>query len=109
MGKVDELQDAVDHGVAERDQGVHEAQNDAIEEDLRQDFESEFQIDADPSKAVMLTNSPFTRHCRGPYDAEIPPNIALSGPKTVCRGNSIFGRAQEIRPMLRSTIPLESN
>ena len=36
MGEVDELQDAVDHGVAERDQGVDGAQREAVDEVLEE-------------------------------------------------------------------------
>src|SRR5207249_5265160 len=41
--EVNELQDAVNHGVAQSDQSIHEAQNDAVHQNLRQDFECELQ------------------------------------------------------------------
>ena len=34
VGKIDKLQDPVNHGVAQGDQGVHEAQYDAVHEYL---------------------------------------------------------------------------
>src|SRR3989454_5018648 len=39
--EVDELEHPVDHRVAQRDQRVHEAEDDAVEEDLREDAEEE--------------------------------------------------------------------
>ena len=41
--EVNELQDAVNHGVAQSDQSIHEAQDDAVHQNLRQDFECELQ------------------------------------------------------------------
>ena len=57
VGEVDKLQDAIDHGITQGDQRVHEAQDNAIQKNLRQDFQCEFQAGADPSEAAMLTNS----------------------------------------------------
>ncbi len=44
VGEVDELEDAVHHGVPEGDQGVHEAEGDAVEQDLREDAEQDFEV-----------------------------------------------------------------
>jgi hypothetical protein len=38
VGEVDEPDDAVDHGVAERDQRIHAAQRDAVDQLLQQDI-----------------------------------------------------------------------
>ena len=43
MGKIDELEDAIDHRITECDQGVHEAQYQAIDQHLGKNFESDFQ------------------------------------------------------------------
>jgi hypothetical protein len=37
MGEVDQADDAVDHGVAQRDQGVHAAQHQAVDDLLKKD------------------------------------------------------------------------
>ena len=50
MGEVDELEDAVNHRIAERDQRVHEAQNETVQEYLREDFQCEFQERCGPFK-----------------------------------------------------------
>src|SRR5262249_39014979 len=44
VGEVDELEHAVDHRVAERDQGVHEAEDEAVEDDLGEDADQELEI-----------------------------------------------------------------
>ena len=44
VGEVDEFQDAVDHRVTERDQRVHEAEQEAVEQDLREDPDEEFEV-----------------------------------------------------------------
>ena len=46
VGEVDELQHAVHHRVAEGDQRVHESQDDAVEDDLREDIDEELEIHA---------------------------------------------------------------
>ena len=38
MGEVDEVDDAVDHGVAQRNEGVHAAQHQTVDDLLKQDF-----------------------------------------------------------------------
>ena len=38
MGKIDKLQDPVDHRVAQSDERVHETQHDAVEQNLRENF-----------------------------------------------------------------------
>src|SRR5205823_9071806 len=58
VGKVDEFEDAVDHRVAERDERVHEAEDDAVEEHLRED--------ADEQRVVHAMAG--TRAGRGPPD-----------------------------------------
>jgi len=40
VGEVDQVDDAVDHGVAQRDQGIHAAQHQTIDDLLNQDFHS---------------------------------------------------------------------
>src|SRR5206468_11892259 len=42
--EVDELEDAVDHRVAERDEGVHEAESDAVEKYLRKDPDQKLDV-----------------------------------------------------------------
>jgi hypothetical protein len=42
--EVDELEYSVDHRVAERDEGVHEAEDDAVEEDLGKDREEKLEV-----------------------------------------------------------------
>src|SRR5256885_2161803 len=44
VGKVDELEHAVHHRVAERDERVHEAEQEAVEQDLRKDRDEEFEV-----------------------------------------------------------------
>ena len=63
MGEVDELQNAVDHRVAQGDQSIHEAENDAVKQNLRKNFQCQFQVDA--FTLGMLTNSfrPGYRQC----------------------------------------------
>src|SRR5439155_4805261 len=46
VGEIEELEDAVHHRVTERDQGVHEAENDAVEQYLREDTDQQFVIHA---------------------------------------------------------------
>jgi hypothetical protein len=38
MRKIDKFQNAINHGVTQSDEGVHEAQNDAVQKYLGQDF-----------------------------------------------------------------------
>jgi hypothetical protein len=40
MGEVDQVDDAVDHGVAQGDQGVHTAQDQAIDDLLKEGFQA---------------------------------------------------------------------
>src|SRR5712692_5386875 len=44
VGEVDELEHAVHHGVAEGDQRVHEAEDDAVEQNLREDVDQELKV-----------------------------------------------------------------
>jgi hypothetical protein len=62
MSKIDELQNAVDHSVAQGDQSIHEAENNAVKQNLRKNFQCDFQVDA--FTLGMLTNSfhPGYRH-----------------------------------------------
>src|SRR3990167_8328804 len=46
VGEVDEFQHSVDHGIAQGDERVHEAQNNAIDEDLKKYAERKFQSGA---------------------------------------------------------------
>src|SRR5438309_2328483 len=42
--EVDELEHAVDHRVAQRDERVHETEQEAVEQDLRKDPDEEFEV-----------------------------------------------------------------
>ncbi len=49
MGKIDELQHPIDHGVAQGDERVHETQHDAVEQNLGENFQRDFQAVVNPS------------------------------------------------------------
>src|SRR6266511_769571 len=55
VGEVNELEDAVHHRVAQRDQGVHEAEDDAVEQNLREDADQKF--DVQDRKSTRLNSS----------------------------------------------------
>src|SRR2546426_490308 len=46
VGEVDELEDSVHHRVAQRDQGVHESEDDTVEQNLREDADQKFDVHA---------------------------------------------------------------
>jgi hypothetical protein len=44
VGKINKFQNTVHHGIAEGDQRVHKTQDDAVHENLREDFECQLQL-----------------------------------------------------------------
>ncbi len=65
VGEVDELEHTVHHGVPERDQGVHEAQDQAVEEDLRED----------PDEEIEVHGTPTTKKGEGPLTGPSPSRV----------------------------------
>ena len=69
VGEVDELEHAVDHRVPEGDEGVHEAEDETVEEDLREDPDEELEVQ---QLEIHRSVAGGSKRLLGPFEAALP-------------------------------------